>query len=71
MIALHLFFLISTLNFLNALPHMAPIRPNIVFIMADDLGYGDLGCYGQSKIITPSIDSLARDGMRFTNYYAS
>jgi uncharacterized sulfatase len=45
-------------------------RPNIVFIMADDLGYGDLGCYGQQKIQTPNLDQLAAEGMRFTDYYA-
>ncbi|MEZ5328424.1 MAG: arylsulfatase [Verrucomicrobiales bacterium] len=45
-------------------------RPNIVFIMADDLGYGDLGCYGQKEIQTPNIDSLAEQGMRFTQCYA-
>ncbi len=45
-------------------------RPNIVRIMADDLGYGDLGCYGQTKIRTPNIDRLAAEGMRFTDAYA-
>ena len=45
-------------------------RPNIIFIMADDLGYGDLGCYGQKRIKTPHIDRLAREGMRFTDFYA-
>ena len=44
--------------------------PNIVFIMCDDMGYGDLGCYGQPYISTPRIDSLAREGMRFTQAYA-
>jgi arylsulfatase A-like enzyme len=44
--------------------------PNIVFIMADDLGYGDLGCYGQRVIQTPRIDELARQGRRFTQCYA-
>lgn len=44
--------------------------PNIVFIFADDLGYGEVGCYGQDKIRTPHIDSLARDGMRFTQFYS-
>ena len=45
-------------------------RPNIVFILADDLGYGDLGCYGQQKIKTPHIDRLAAEGMRFTQFYS-
>ena len=45
-------------------------KPNIIFIMADDLGYGDLGCYGQKEIQTPHIDHLAAEGMRFTQAYA-
>lgn len=45
-------------------------RPNVVFILTDDLGYGDLGCYGQKKIRTPNIDRLAAEGMRFTQHYA-
>ena len=44
--------------------------PNIIFILADDLGYGDLGVYGQKHIRTPNIDRLARKGMRFTDFYA-
>jgi arylsulfatase A-like enzyme len=44
--------------------------PNIIFIMADDLGYGDLGCYGQKEIKTPNIDQLATEGTRFTDCYA-
>ncbi|HMJ67392.1 MAG TPA: arylsulfatase [Cyclobacteriaceae bacterium] len=49
----------------------APVRqPNIVFIVADDLGYGDIGCYGQKKFFTPNIDRLAAGGLRFTNHYA-
>ncbi len=47
-----------------------PAKPNIVFILADDLGYGDLGCYGQRQIQTPNIDRLAREGMRFPQFYA-
>ena len=45
-------------------------KPNIIFILADDLGYGDLGCYGQKRIQTPNIDRIAADGMRFTQVYA-
>ncbi|MBD3268337.1 sulfatase-like hydrolase/transferase, partial [bacterium] len=48
----------------------ANAKPNIIFIMADDLGYGDLGSYGQTKIQTPNIDRLAREGTRFTQCYA-
>ena len=49
---------------------VAAQRPNIVFILADDLGYGDLGCYGQKNFATPAIDRLAAQGMRFTQHYA-
>jgi arylsulfatase A len=45
-------------------------KPNIIYIMADDLGYGDVGCYGQTLIQTPNIDRLAREGMRFTQAYS-
>lgn len=48
----------------------APQRPNVVFILADDLGWGDLGCYGQQLIETPNIDALASAGIRFTQCYA-
>ncbi len=45
-------------------------KPNIIFILADDLGYGDIGCYGQQKIKTPNIDALAKSGLKFTQFYA-
>ncbi len=45
-------------------------RPNIIYIMTDDLGYGDLGCYGQKVVQTPNLDQLAAEGMRFTDHYA-
>lgn len=47
-----------------------PVRPNIIYIMCDDMGYGDLGCYGQRYIHTPNIDRMASEGMRFTQAYA-
>lgn len=46
-------------------------RPNIILIMADDLGYGDIGCYGSKTIRTPNIDALARGGMKFTDYHSN
>src|SRR3546814_1500834 len=45
-------------------------RPNILIILADDLGWGDLGCYGNDQVVTPHLDRLAREGMRFTQEYA-
>lgn len=52
------------------LPAPGAEKPNIIFIMADDLGYGDLGCYGQKEIATPRLDRMAEEGMRFTQCYA-
>src|SRR6476661_3609552 len=46
-------------------------QPNILFIMADDLGYADLSCYGRRDFATPNIDRLAAEGMRFTSAYAN
>lgn len=56
--------------FLLALNAFAADKPNIVYILADDLGYGELGCYGQEKIETPNIDALAASGIRFTQHYS-
>ena len=47
-----------------------PLRPNLIWVMADDLGYGELGCYGQKVIQTPHLDRMAREGMKFTQFYA-
>lgn len=47
-----------------------PSKPNILFILCDDMGYGDLGCYGQKYIDTPNLDRMAQEGMRFTQAYA-
>lgn len=58
------------LLFATLLPAVAADRPNIVWIMADDLGWGDLGCYGQKVIATPNLDRMASEGLRFTHYYA-
>ena len=55
---------------LTATGAQAPKKPNIVLILADDLGYGDLGCYGQKEIQTPNLDRLASEGVRFTQAYA-
>ncbi|GAB5404941.1 MAG: sulfatase-like hydrolase/transferase [Aureliella sp.] len=57
--------------FLRGVDTIAGERPNVVFILADDLGYGDLGCYGRSDIRTPELDRLARQGVRLTQHYAN
>ncbi len=55
---------------LAAPPAHAAAKPNLIWIMADDLGYGDLGSYGQKVIQTPHLDRMAREGLRFTHFYA-
>jgi arylsulfatase A-like enzyme len=54
----------------NSFPKPMPRRPNIILIVADGFGYGDLSCYGQTKFQTPNLDRLAANGIRFTSYYA-
>jgi arylsulfatase len=51
-------------------PLHAASRPNVILIVADDLGYAEVGCYGQKKIKTPSLDRMAKEGLRFTQFYA-
>ena len=69
MIITRLFTLVLLLGWLPMALH-AQKRPNIVFILADDLGYGDLGVYGQRYIRTPHLDRLSAEGIRFTQFYA-
>lgn len=52
-------------------PQEKPSKPNILFVFIDDMGYGDLSCYGNSAIQTPNIDRLAHEGIRFTQFYAN
>lgn len=56
---------------MTAFGQSAPAKPNIIFIMADDLGWGELGCYGNTFNETPNLDKLAADGIRFTHAYAA
>jgi hypothetical protein len=66
-------FFLSVLFLVSLVPLHAtePIQnPNIVFILADDLGYGDLGCYGATKVKTPAIDRLAQQGRLFTDAHS-
>ena len=59
------------LAFLSATLSAVQEKPNIIVIMADDLGYGDVSAYGATEIVTPQIDQLAKDGLRFTSGYCS
>lgn len=59
-----------TILFLSVISAFAQNKPNIIYILADDLGYSEVGCYGQKKIKTPNIDQIASQGMKFTQHYA-
>jgi arylsulfatase A-like enzyme len=66
----HVAALIVALFGLIGFLHAAGEKPNIIFVLADDLGGGDLGCYGQKMLTTPNIDRLAAEGMKFTRHYS-
>lgn len=61
----------NTLYSQNKTQNETPAKPNIIYILADDLGYAEVGAYGQEKIETPNIDALSKNGMRFSQHYAS
>src|SRR5262249_42435980 len=63
--------LVAAIGLLRDVFLMAAEKPNIVIILADDLGYGDLGCYGSPTIRTPTLDRMAAEGLRFTDFYAA
>ncbi len=63
-------YLVLGCLFIGATYGQSARQPNIIFILADDLGYGDVGAYGQTKIRTPNIDRLAAEGIKFTDFYA-
>ncbi len=71
----HFFYFLFTsfcgLTFINVQAQHNQAKPNIIYIYADDLGYGELGSYGQTKIRTPRLDQMAKEGMRFTQHYSS
>lgn len=62
--------LMAVLVWFAVLPEASAAKPNIVYILLDDAGYGDLSCYGQTRFETPNIDRLASEGMRFTDHYS-
>jgi arylsulfatase A-like enzyme len=64
----HLCLVLAVLS--AALNVSAAKKPNFIYILTDDLGYGDLGCYGQETLATPNLDRMAKEGMRFTRHYA-
>ena len=74
-----IFFTHLLLSPITALTALAPVSllsaadapPNVVLIFVDDLGYGDLGCYGETKVQTPNIDQLAAEGRRFTDAHSA
>lgn len=68
--ALWLYLSAMIVSCVSSPSEMPERKPNIIYILADDLGYGDVGCYGQKRFKTPNIDRLAAEGKRFTDFYA-
>ena len=66
-----LFLLAALAAFSSLATSTAAEKPNIIFIYADDLGFGDVGCYGATRIKTPNIDQLAKEGIRFTDAHSA
>ncbi|MEO5802110.1 MAG: sulfatase-like hydrolase/transferase, partial [Verrucomicrobiota bacterium] len=65
------FFVVAVVTFCALITATGAEKPNVIFIYADDLGYGDVGCYGAKKIKTPNIDKLAEQGIRFTDAHST
>lgn len=61
---------LGSFSLLSALGQTAQSQPNVIFLVADDLGYGDLSCYGATRVETPNVDGLAQHGVRFTDAHA-
>lgn len=61
---------LGSLSLIPALAQTAVQQPNVIFLVADDLGYGDLSCYGATRVSTPILDSIANNGIRFTDAHA-
>ncbi len=68
--SMHLFRLIALVSIFLVSHSAFSARPNLIWILADDLGYADLGCYGQKVITTPNLDRMAKEGLRFTHFYS-
>lgn len=66
-----LLIVLSAIGVATAPQITAATRPNVIVILADDLGYGDLSCYGHPTIRTPNLDRMAFEGMRFTDFYSA
>ena len=68
---LRILLLILGLGLIATGAALAQAKPNIIVILTDDLGYGDLSCFGAKEIATPNIDNLCEQGMKFTSFYVT